>query len=272
MLYGSEIVDWEPNQIMELEKIQAKSLRTLLGADIMSNKAALRLMCGIEPLGARFDFAKLNYFFKVSNSNPDSLLGELHSSRNRQEIPQSYYKMVRRLLDKYGLSEPGNLSRSKYLKMIKNKIWSSNVENDISEALNSKCGQSLFTRVFLADSNLVQLKTYAKYPILDLEFDLTRRRQLCKIMRFWTCPMRPHTCSCGTTVTQICDHLAFDCNNPTNKKAMNHFLSNIDQATRPVFYTDDLPHFIKTSLCSDVEHGGSKFYKLLHQTVSKLEF
>ena len=49
MLYGSEIVDWEPNQIMELEKIQAKSLRTLLGADIMSNKAVLRLMCGIEP-------------------------------------------------------------------------------------------------------------------------------------------------------------------------------------------------------------------------------
>ena len=33
MLYGSEIVDWEEKQVVEFEKIQAKSLRTLLGAE-----------------------------------------------------------------------------------------------------------------------------------------------------------------------------------------------------------------------------------------------
>lgn len=180
--------------------------------------------------------------------------------------------MVHRILDKYGLPEPGDLSRSEYLKIVKTAIWKKNYENDLTEALNSRCGQCLFTRVFLAEPYLVQLKKYAKYPIIDLEFDLTRRSKLCKIMRFWTCPARPYVCSCGTKVTQICEHLFYDCDNPSNINVIQKFLCDIDQTVRPIFYNEDLKIFLRASLCSDVEHGGSKFYKLLHSTVANLDF
>ena len=151
MLYGSEIIDWEEKQILQFEIIQAKSLRTLLGADFQSNKGVLRLITGVESMKARFDFAKLNHFWKIWNSDPESLLGELHSSGLKINLPQSYHNVISRILNKYGLPDPSGFTKTSYANVVKSRVWEVNIQDDIKEARSSKCGQSLLCHVGLGE-------------------------------------------------------------------------------------------------------------------------
>ena len=50
LLYAIEICDWDVDQIQDLEKLQAKSLRSLLDLDRQCPKALVRLISGVEPV------------------------------------------------------------------------------------------------------------------------------------------------------------------------------------------------------------------------------
>ena len=69
LLYACEVTDFDCDQVLSLEKLQAETLRRMLKLDKRCPKAIVRLVTGVEPIEARFDLHKILYFIKVTFSN-----------------------------------------------------------------------------------------------------------------------------------------------------------------------------------------------------------
>ena len=120
LLYAMEICDWNVLQIQELEKLQAKSLRSLLDLDRQCPKALVRLLLGVEPIEARLDFQVLLFYAKLCHSEPNSFLGKMHKYRSSSpdNPPIRFYTTVKYTLAKYKLSRLWNdIPRYDHLKL-----------------------------------------------------------------------------------------------------------------------------------------------------------
>ena len=81
LLYACEVTDFDCDQMLSLEILQADTLRCMLNLDKRCPKALVRLITGVEPLEARFNFHKIMYYIKLSNSDSNSLLHAVHKIR-----------------------------------------------------------------------------------------------------------------------------------------------------------------------------------------------
>ena len=62
------------NQIEKLEKFQTNALKTLLGLSKSVKREIVRILCGIEPISARFEILRLNFYLKIRADKKDRLL------------------------------------------------------------------------------------------------------------------------------------------------------------------------------------------------------
>ena len=61
------VIELPENQIIELDRFQNECLRSFLGLPVSTHGSLLRLISGVEPLGARFDILKLGYYSRISS-------------------------------------------------------------------------------------------------------------------------------------------------------------------------------------------------------------
>ena len=84
----AQIVTLSTTQLDDLEKFQAKALRSLLGG--LQNsvpRPVARLLAGITPLEARRDLLKIRYFLKLESNPPGQLVAAFHSHHKLLGLP-----------------------------------------------------------------------------------------------------------------------------------------------------------------------------------------
>ena len=128
LLYGTELADWDVDQLLKIEKLQAKALRSLLDLDLQCPKVIIRILPGVEPFEARTDLHILLYYAKLCRSPSNSILGKIHVHRNshRNKLPQGFHNTVWHTLTKYRLTH----------------LW-----NTIPEDINLECDLKTFLKI-----------------------------------------------------------------------------------------------------------------------------
>ena len=222
LLYGTELADWDVDQLLNIEKLQAKALRSLLDLDLQCPKAIIRVLAGVEPFEARTDLHILLYYAKLCRSPSNSILGKIHEHRNShcKKLPQGFHNTVWHTLTKYRLTHlwntiPEDIELECDLKtFLKNPIWLRHWKADLSKAVKY---DTHFSNVFLKDGELpvYPYKTHMFLTLLDTE--ALPRYSLSRVLRFWTTPERERSCSCGDHTTDISHHLLFNCRNTLDK-------------------------------------------------------
>ena len=119
LLYAIELMDWDLDQVRDLETLQAKAIRFHLDLDLQCPKATVRLISGVEPFEARIDLHVLLYYTKLCRADRQNFLGRIHRYRslNYMALPVGFYFTVKYTLEKYSLGY----------------LW-----NNLSEEMNSK--------------------------------------------------------------------------------------------------------------------------------------
>ena len=214
LLYAMEITDWNCKQILELEKLQAKSLRSLFDLDRKCPKAIVRLLTGVEPIAARRDLHVLMFYAKLCQSNPTNFLGMINLKRtiSSENPPIGFYTTVKHTLTrypclKYWINIP-TTDHEELKSILKQHIWTEHWLRDFETASRHKAP---FTTVFL-DKALPAKYPYEAHSLLQ-GFDPISfpRTNLSKALRFWTTPCRTVKCSCNEETDDLANHLLLDC-------------------------------------------------------------
>ena len=93
LLYAMEICDWDVVQVKDLEKLQAKSLRSLYDLYRQFPKAIVLLLTRVEPLEVRMDLYVLLFYAKICNSTLNTFMGkhQLHRTYSLNNPPIGSY-------------------------------------------------------------------------------------------------------------------------------------------------------------------------------------
>ena len=213
LLYAIELVDWDVDQIKELETLQAKALRTCLNSDLQCPQALIRLFSGVEPIEARRDLHTLLYFGKLCRYGTASFPSIIHRMRISKNFnPVGFHRTVLRILKKYGIEKYWEYipdAPSQKLKAtIKKPIWLYHWNKDVATA---RSRDSPFSAIFLKNVQVPNYP-YKTYHFLNIFNTLELpRNELTSILRFWTTPCRERICSCTRSTCNLAKHLIFTC-------------------------------------------------------------
>ena len=213
LLYAIELVDWDVDQIKELEILQAKALRTCLNSDLQCPQALIRLFSGVEPIEARRDLHILLYFGKLCRYETASFPSIIHRMRIFKNLnPVGFHRTVLRILKKYGIEEYWNnipdAPSEKLKATFKKPIWLYHWNKDLAAA---RSRDSPFSTIFLKDvkAPTYPYKTYHFLKIFNTQ-DLPRS-ELTSVLQFWMTPCRKRICSCTRSTCDLAKHLIFNC-------------------------------------------------------------
>ena len=226
LLYAMEICDWDIVQVQELEKLQAKSLRSLYDLDRQCPKAIVRLVTGVEPLEARMDLHVLLFYAKICNATPNTFMGKLHLHRtySLNNPPIGFYSTVKRILSKYKIcrfwNNFPNVDHDHLKAILKHHIWLKHWKQDLETALRNK---SPFGTGFLHDIRPPKYPYKAHALVKALNPVTYPRSNLSNVLRFWTSPHRERICSCGQRTLNIARHILFGC--PMTREIMSNYLA-----------------------------------------------
>ena len=151
--FMGSIIELPENQINELERFQNECLRSFLGLPVSTHGSLLRLISGVEPLGARFDILKLGYYSRISskfdkNRAVYTLISNdfesLNSGDSSKGVESSFVGSIRRIFTKLDCLDNFEfpcLSTT----TLKIKIWNLYHKKDISRISSSKQSQLFYS-------------------------------------------------------------------------------------------------------------------------------
>ena len=151
--FMGSIIELPENQIVVLERFQNECLRSLLGLPVSTHGSLLRLISGVEPLGARFDILKVGYFSRISskydhNRAVYSLVSKDFESLNLGEFPvgveSSFAGSIRRIFTKLGCPDKFKFPIESTISL-KINIWNHYHTQDISRISNSTQSKLFYT-------------------------------------------------------------------------------------------------------------------------------
>ena len=222
LLYAIEICDWDIDQVVELEILQAKAIRSLFDLDRLCPKAVLRLVTGVEPVEARIDLHVLMYYAKLCRSKPNCFLGRIHNHRSTisSDLPVGFYYTAQKTLCKYKIGNlwnniPDN-TEVDLKTLFKKTIWSCHWGKDVSEALKAN---SFFAAIFL-NNRTPDCFPYKQHKLLKcLRTEIFPRNSLSRVLRFWLTSPRERVCPCGGETNNLSLHLLFFCDDTRDLRA-----------------------------------------------------
>ena len=245
-------MDWDLDQVNDLETLQAKALRFHLDLDLQCPKATVRMISGVEPFEARIDLHVLLYYAKLCQTDPNSFLGRLHKyrTRNCKSLPLGFYFTVNYTLEKYAMGHLwNNLSGEMELDLkcyLKKTIWSYHWNRDMSASLISK---SIFATVFLQNKSPPTYPYKLNFFMNSVRSEIFKRIALSRVLRFWLTPNRLRTCSCHADTLNLVDHLLFVC--PKTRKLIARYTQTFEPQIATLFTPCTLTHFLCKVACSD---------------------
>ena len=227
LLYAIELVDWDVDQIKELEILQAKALRTCLKSDLQCPQALIRLFSVVEPIEARRDLHILLYYGKLCRYEADSFPSMIHRMRTSSDCkPVGFHRTVLRILKKYGIENYWkkfpDAPNEKLKPILKKPIWLYHWKMDVATASRRV---SPFSTTFLNDVKVPNYpyKTYHFMKIFNTH--KLRRSELTSVLRFWMTPYRLRICSCTRSTCNLAKHLIFNC--PNSRDLVDHYRSQL---------------------------------------------
>ena len=252
LLYAIELMDWDLDQVRDLETLQAKAIRFHLDLDLQCPKATVRLISGVEPFEARIDLHVLLYYAKLCRADRQNFLGRIHRYRslNFMALPVGFYFTVKYTLEKYSLGYLwNNLSEemnSKLKGFLKKNIWLYHWNRDMSASLLCK---SIYASVFLQNESSptypYKLQTFLN-SICSENFE---RHALSTILRFWLTPNRLRTCPCSVDTQNLVDHLLFEC--LKTRELIARYTKTLDPQIAKLFTSYNLTNFLGKVACSN---------------------
>ncbi len=103
LLFGSELWMLTKTELLMLERVHRKILRTIQGLPTRCPSIALNCLLGIVPVSKSIDSRKLNFLFSILNLNPSSLARITLLERLADHSPSSIIHSWTQLLDEYAL-------------------------------------------------------------------------------------------------------------------------------------------------------------------------
>ena len=154
--FMGSVIELPENQINVLERFQNECLRSFLGLPVSTHGSLLRLISGVEPLGARFDILKIGYYSRISskfdkNRAVYSLVSKDFERFNFGDIlggvQGSFAGSIHRIFSK--LDRPDKFEfliiSTTNTTNLKIKIWSLYHKKDISRIYSSKQSQLFYS-------------------------------------------------------------------------------------------------------------------------------
>ena len=147
------VIELPENQINVLERFQNECLRSFLGLPVSTHGSLLRLISGVEPLGARFDILKLGYYSRISSkfdknravySIVSNDFESLISGDISKGVEGSFAGSIRRIFTKLDCLVNFEFPCSSNT-TLKIKIWNLYHAQDISRIYSSKQSQLFYS-------------------------------------------------------------------------------------------------------------------------------
>ena len=104
MEYGAQVITPTKAAVARLERMQSFFVKTVLGLDRCTATAAVRLIAGLEPIRARFDFLKLSFCRKILCSDKNGALATILRSTSSHRSSFAYG--ILEICKKYNIAAP----------------------------------------------------------------------------------------------------------------------------------------------------------------------
>ena len=255
LLYAIEFVDWDVDEVKELEILQAKALRTCLNSDLQCPQPLLRIFCGVEPIEARRDLHTLLYYAKLCNQEPASFPNMVHRARTSYSgLPVGFHSTVLHILKKYDFEKywdhVPDVPHSELKAIFKKPIWQYHWDKDIASA---RSRDAPFSSTMHINSH-PPTNPYKSYHFINsfMAIDLSRAN-LSSILRFWMTPSRLRICSCTLPTVNIAKHLIFECSK--TRSLVASYQAKLSPMLRSILQPGSLPLFFSRVMNNDKDLG-----------------
>ena len=169
----------------DLENLQTKALKTLIGCPRNVSPSVVRLMTGVEPLNCRLDMLKLRYYWKRMHTSPNIIKEVINYSKNsllehNLGFATDVFNLCCRVGDNsfwHGIQR-GNQNP---LNTIKRAVETHYFKKDLDTARNKNC---IFSKLLLTTDDIVK-KKYTLFQIFKsagMFFNTTARIKFIKAL------------------------------------------------------------------------------------------
>ena len=252
--YAAPSLTWSESQFQVYERFQLKALKSLIGLQKCgTSSAAVRLLAGVEPIKARFDYLKMKYFQKLRMMDKDRIVRRIfehrfatansglcaevryilgdhaifheHKTTSIQDLTSFAYFIKSKILQKAYHEDCVGLSKSKSAEVF-NRLYFK-----VGTYLKAKPQSFRFGRELSASTNLNECGRYeARKSRTGFYQGLLGKHPL----HFTKLEKCPH---CGNSPVSIFDHALFDCDFTQSKRV--DWISQLETD----ILSNDLPDF-----------------------------